>query len=270
MYQIEGFLEIGIIVFLLIAIYIRIEISVFKVKVVKIAQNKVNLSRPIKIIQISDYHDNKLINKNRLIRRIKRVNPDIIALTGDIISANTTDFTKTIHFLKDILKISPNVYSVGGNHELRNIDGDEFKQQLKDIGIEDIEYSSRTVNIDGMDINLCGIPFNTNKYPKDEWQSKNSALFTVLLSHSPKTAIEYDGLLYDLALTGHMHGGQVRIPFVGAVVTPYGGLFPKYNKGLYELMDRWVYVDSGLGNSTYPLRTFNRVQISYIQIMNEK
>lgn len=270
MYHMDVLLKTGLIMLLLLIAYVFTQIGVFKVKLVKVVQQRVALKKSIDIIQITDYHENRLINKRRLLRMIKKINPDIIVLTGDIINDNTKDLCSTIELLEEIKRINSNVYSVSGNHEIRSSLGEEFKAQLEDIGIENLEYKCKILNIDEMKIKLCGLPFNINKLPNDDWHGEYSNLLTVLISHSPKTAIECENIFYDLALSGHMHGGQVRIPLIGAIVTPYGGLFPKYNKGLYRLEDRYVYVDSGLGNSAYPLRTFNRVQISHIKIMNEK
>lgn len=269
MIHVDDFSEMGIIILFFAILYLFIQISVFKVKKVYVPQDKINLTRDIKIIQITDYHNNRLINKRRLLRKINKIDPDIIVLTGDIISDDTINFDKTLNFLKKMKTLNPYIYSVSGNHEKRNSLGDRFRECLEEIGIENLEYACKNLCIDENKINLCGIPFNINKKPNDDWFKRDKDSVTVMLSHSPKSAIEYDNLVYDIVLSGHMHGGQVRLPLVGAIVTPYGGLFPKYNKGLYKIDNRYVYVDSGLGNSSYPLRMFNRVQISYIKIANK-
>ncbi len=88
-----------------------------------------------------------------------------------------------------------------------------------------------------------------------------------MLSHSPNRPMAYTTGLEDLILSGHTHGGQVRLPIIGSIVVPGQGFFPKYDKGIYELENTTLYIDSGLGNSLLPpLRLFNRIQISNIII----
>ncbi len=94
----------------------------------------------------------------------------------------------------------------------------------------------------------------------------NQNNFIILLSHSPNRIIHYSKGVEDLILTGHTHGGQIRLPLLGSIIAPGQGLFPKYDKGLFQLKGTPLYIDSGLGNSTIPVRLFNRVQISNITI----
>ena len=93
--------------------------------------------------------------------------------------------------------------------------------------------------------------------------------YNLLLSHSPNKPINYLNKNIDLILSGHTHGGQVRIPIIGGVLAPGQGLFPKYDKGLYKIGNTSLYIDSGLGNSLLPIRMFNRVQISNIEVLAE-
>lgn len=267
MIHIGRIIKIGIIFLIMTSIYIYYQISIFKVAKISIKEEKKILNNKIKLIQISDYHNNNLINKKRLIKTVKKLSPDIIVLTGDIIDSKTENFDEVMDLLKDLKKINKNIYSVSGNHEMKNKKSLEFEERKKGIGINNLDYDCETLDISSDKINLCGIPFykkgNSKKMNVNDLDDK---LFTILLSHSPDKALEYEGVKSDLILSGHIHGGQVRIPLIGALVSPNKEFFPKYNKGLYDIEGTKLYIDSGLGNSVKPIRTFNRVQISYIEI----
>lgn len=225
------------------------------------------LQGKIKLIQISDYHNNNLIDKKRLVKTIKKLNPDLIVLTGDIIDSQTEDFDKTIELLSEIKKVSKNVYSVSGNHERANKKRDEYNKRIEDIGVYNLDDKYVTLDLGEDKINLCGLPFGKKREGREGiWDGLPEELFTILLAHSPKHAMENEEFKKNLILSGHIHGGQVRLPLLGAVVSPEDGFFPEYTKGLYDLEDSKLYIDSGLGNSVAPLRTFNRVQISHIEI----
>ncbi|AFS79397.1 metallophosphoesterase [Gottschalkia acidurici 9a] len=260
-------LKLIIISLILVFIYIYYQISMFKINHVRIEEAKLPKEKKIKIVQISDYHDNDLINKKKLLKDIEKLNPDIIVLTGDIIDHKTKNFDNTIFLLKNMKKINPKIYFVSGNHEKRNENGEEFIEEISRLGIINFDYKYELLNINGVNINLCGIPYyKGNNQNTEVFNDIDKSLFTILLSHSPQKALQYSGLNSDLTLAGHIHGGQVRFPIIGAIISPEGGFFPKYSKGLYELEDGKLYLDSGLGNSFKPIRLFNRIQISYIEI----
>ena len=97
---------------------------------------------------------------------------------------------------------------------------------------------------------------------KDSVDGKNSLnTFTILLSHRPEKFDTYVEQSLDLVFTGHAHGGQVRFPFIGGLVAPSQGWFPKYTAGLFEAGDTTMVVNRGIGNSLFPLRIFNRPEI---------
>ena len=85
--------------------------------------------------------------------------------------------------------------------------------------------------------------------------------FTILLSHRPEKFESYVDQPLDLVFTGHAHGGQIRLPFIGGIVAPSQGWFPKYTDGLFEAGETTMVVNRGIGNSVFPLRVFNRPEI---------
>lgn len=251
----------------ILIIYVYIEVSIFKVEKVEIKQDKSTFEEKIKIIQISDYHNNKLINKKRLIKTIEKLNPDIIVLTGDMIDKKTEDFDNIINILGDLKKINKEIYSVSGNHEMNNKRIKEYEVRLKNIGVYNLDYRHKLLNIGKDKVNLCGIPFKSSNKDKEViYNNFSNNFFTILLSHSPNKALKIKNFKSDLILSGHTHGGQVRFPFIGEIITPEEGFSTTYSKGLYRLDYGKLYIDSGLGNSVKPIRLFNRVQISFIEI----
>ena len=256
-------------IFLIIAIimYMYFQVSVFKVKEVLIRQDKLLLKDELKIVQISDYHNNRLINNRRLIKTINKLSPDLIVLTGDIIDKKTDDFDNVINLLKDLKKTNKNIYSVSGNHEMNNKEIEEYRERLKSIGICELDYKNIILKVRKSKYNLCGIPFTSSNEEREIiFDNFSDKAFTILLSHSPNKALKIKNLTSDLILSGHTHGGQVRLPLIGALLTSEEGFSTRFSKGLYDLGSRKLYIDSGLGNSVKPIRTFNRVQISFIQI----
>ena len=96
-------------------------------------------------------------------------------------------------------------------------------------------------------------------------------LYTILISHSPGIIEKYDNIPVDLILSGYTHGGQVRIPLIGALVAPDQGFFPEYYKGIFRLRpEKYLYIDSGLGTSIVPIQFLNQSQMSIIKIVSNK
>lgn len=245
--------------------YIYIQISFFKVNQVELNSEKIK--DDIKIVQISDFHNNKRINKGKLIKKVEGINPDIIVLTGDIIDAKTKEFDCSIDMIKDLRSITDKIYFVWGNHEIRNNRGREFVERLKGVGVFVLENENTTTYIKNTKINICGVNFYIDRANyKKALEGIDEKNYTILLSHSPNRPISYSAGLEDLILAGHTHGGQLRLPIIGAIVAPGQGYFPKYDKGLFKIGNTTLYIDSGLGNSVFPIRFLNRVQISSISI----
>lgn len=253
-----------LIIVTILVVYNLIQISYFKINKIVLSSSKI--ANNLNMVQITDFHNNRFINKKRLIKEIKNINPDLIFLTGDIIDAKTKDFSHTLGLIENLMSITKKIYFVWGNHELRNSQGEKFVEELKNIGVIVLDNGSTKVNIDNSKVNIAGLNFfiDENSYNKtvERIDEKN---FTVLLSHSPSRPLRYLSGKEDLILSGHTHGGQVRFPIIGAVVAPGQGSFPKYDKGLYKTNDNsLLYIDSGIGNSVLPIRFLNRVQITKV------
>lgn len=250
-----------IILLLLLIADIFYEVNFPKVNKIEIETDKIVAGEEIRIVQISDLHNKRFFNNNKEIyNNIKELNPDIIVLTGDIIDRTTKDYQYAYSFVDDLIKINPNVYYVLGNHELSHKNVNEYKRELEKRGV--LLMGDRAEGY--KDISIYGANYYDQKYPN----STNSS-FSLLLTHDASLAISnYHN--FDLVLSGHTHGGQVELPFIGAVYAPGQGFFPKHAKGLYKIENEEVYVDSGLGNTFLPIRFLNQSQISFIRIISNK
>jgi len=129
-----------------------------------------------------------------------------------------------------------------------------------------IMENNMTLNLVGVD-DVSTIHENSPKAFNNVYQEQ----YTILLSHSPGIMEKYNDIRADLILSGHTHGGQVRIPYIGALVAPNQGFFPKLDKGTYQVgPNQYLYIDSGLGTSIAPIRFLNQSQLSLIKIKNRQ
>lgn len=221
-----------------------------------------------KIIQISDLH-NKSFGKNqkRLIDKVTELNPDIIVITGDIVDSNHTDISKAMDFVDKAVEISP-VYYVTGNHEhwLDDAKKQELMSGLENSGVKILDNESITVEKDGSSFVLSGLD-DFHLYDDTLKNMKlNKNELNILLAHEPQYLTHYAIYGADLVLSGHAHGGQFVIPFIGGIIAPDQGFFPEYTDGEYKSADTVMIVSRGLGNSIIPVRLFNYPDIVCITL----
>lgn len=236
------------------------------------------------IVQISDLH-NKEFGKYQinLLNEVKNLNPDIIIITGDFIDSSHTNIEIAMDFAVRAVSTCP-VYYVSGNHEAWSSDYNQLKTELECASVTIMDNRKIEISKDNSTIELYGISdpdFNhgsSSAYEaKNISASKLEALsigsniqsFKILLSHRPELLDVYEKFSMDLVFSGHAHGGQVRLPFVGGLVAPNQGIFPKYTSGSYVLGDTTMIVSRGLGNSIIPLRIFNRPEIIALTLTSE-
>ena len=226
-----------------------------------------------KIAQISDLH-NKKFGKNQkyLIRKIKEVSPDIIVVTGDLVDRRTYNLEVAMELINEAIKIAP-IYYVSGNHEAWSGKYNEISQRLTNSGVIILDDTFAQISKNNYKIAIMGLSdpgFVTSQYSNETNTSKleeniktlsNNEEFKILLSHRPELFDIYVNNKLDLVFTGHAHGGQIRLPFIGAIIAPNQGFFPKYTSGEYKKDNTSMIVNRGLGNSTFPIRIFNRPEI---------
>lgn len=224
------------------------------------------------VVQVSDLHNAKFgKNQEKLLSMIDGGTPDIIVVTGDLIDSNHTDVEAAIEFINRAVKIAP-IYYVTGNHEAWSSNYGELKECLEAAGVTILENEAVTLEREGAKISLFGVDdpdragagYLTAEAVLAEQLAKKKAekgTYQILLSHRPECFETYVKNRCDLILSGHAHGGQVRIPFVGGLVAPNQGFFPKYTEGLHVKGNTSMIVSRGLGNSIIPLRVNNRPEL---------
>lgn len=230
-----------------------------------------------RIAHISDLHNTQIGDNNeKLLETIRKAEPDIIAITGDLIDSRNTNIEIALHFAEEAMKIAP-CYYVTGNHEARIPEYDDLKSGLTGLGIVVLEDERLEIQRLGEKIAVIGVndpSFETNYLFGDAaavlrlklQEYKNEDTYTVLLSHRPELLETYAQCGVDLVLSGHAHGGQVRIPFLGGLVAPNQGLFPKYDAGMFIKENTTMIVSRGIGNSIIPVRVNNRPEVILIEL----
>lgn len=270
-----------LIAIVLLAVFCYFENNSIVITNIKYTNKKIpNSFNGYKVLQVSDLH-NKEFGENqwKLIKLTKEIVPDIIVITGDLIDSRKTDIATAMEYVSEAVKIAP-VYFVSGNHEKWSSKYTELSKELAEAGVKIIDNEGTIIEKDGEKISLLGlqdIDFIPYDYVEDstdyKFQEKLSELsmnvsneFCILLSHRPEKIDLYADKNIDLVFSGHAHGGQFRIPFVGGLVAPNQGFFPKYTRGLYVKGDTSMVVSRGLGNSIIPLRIFNRPELVVVTL----
>ena len=233
-----------------------------------------------KIVHLSDLHSKRFGNDQKpLVSKIKKAKPDLIVFTGDLVDSKHYVEENSLMLINEILKIAP-VYFVTGNHEKWSGNFDILEQRLKKQGVKILRNDSVKIKRADEEIQIIGIddPAFNNDMPYADDRSiatrnletviakDSQPSFNILLSHRPELFSTYADLDIDLTFSGHAHGGQVRLPFIGGVIAPNQGFFPKYDSGKYAQKNSIMIVSSGLGNSIIPQRIFNRPQIIIVTL----
>lgn len=267
-----------IIVIFLFGSYCYYENTELVIKRYNVVNNKIPKAfHNYKIIQISDYHNTKSKRLNRdLINSIKKEKPNIIVITGDLVDATKTDIDTSINLIKELEVVAP-IYYVKGNHEVKISNYDELRSKLLECNVNILENKGMIIEKDNDKINILGIDdpiTNFEDYVSDANTVNNelqnidydSKLFSILLSHRPELFETYSLNNIDLVLTGHAHGGQIRIPFIGGLIAPNQGFLPKYDSGLFIKENTNMIVSRGIGNSVIPIRINNRPELTIINL----
>ncbi len=228
-----------------------------------------------RIVQISDLHNAEFGSRNtRLCDAILELKPDIIVLTGDLVDRRQTNYEIAINFARQAVQIAPTYY-ITGNHEARIAEYPELESKLAKSGV--IILNDRAVQLDksGQSVQLIGLhdPMLrrsiSSQTGKEILTDLKLDMYSILLAHDPADLTVYAGCGVDLVLSGHIHGGQFRIPFLGGLYAPGQGILPQYDAGLYTENNTQMIISRGLGNSVFPFRINNRPEIVVIDLKNE-
>lgn len=281
------FILISLIFFICIAEWIR-EIVTFKVTHYEIKSKKLNgLSYDRTVVFLSDLHNNHYgKNNEKLIMAVKEQNPDIILIGGDMLVGKRRVSTKVAEELAcELTKICP-VYYAYGNHEQRmkihlkkyGRAFQEYKEKLTKYGVVFLENKHAKLQWDAVSLQIHGIDIPESFYKKfckaslsvdDMIQCIGRAdteNYQILLAHNPVYMDAYLKWGADLVLSGHLHGGVVRIPGFGGIITPQFRMFPRYSGELTVKDGKSIVVSKGLGTHTIKLRFLNPAELVVLHV----
>lgn len=208
-----------------------------------------------------------------LLAQIRSLNPDMIVFTGDLFDKEVLPYAEECAERLRSLSAPLGKWAVPGNHDY--FTGRKLAPQAyRECGFELLVNRSARVFRGGQSIQLVGVDDLKMGKPDPEaaFAGVDSRAFTLLLSHQPDFAKQTSSRRVDLQLSGHSHGGQVRLPFIGAVLTPAGG--KTYVHGLYELAGRmtesYVYTNRGIGTTHLPIRFMCPPELTLITLRTKR
>lgn len=278
---------IGVIVLICIVEWIR-EIVTFQVTHYDIKSDKLNkFNHEHKIVFLSDLHNNRYgKNNEKLLAAVKEQNPHLILVGGDmLVGKANVSFEVAEAFVSRLTEICP-VYYANGNHEQRmkvypetfGTMFQDYKDRLEKSGVMFIENTCVDINWDDCQVKIYGLEIPVKYYKKFRKQTlpvdvvreqigePEADCYNILLAHNPtytKTYLEWGA---DLVLSGHFHGGVVRIPKLGGIITPQWHMFPKFSGELTLKDGKHVVVSKGLGTHTIKIRFLNPAEIVVLHI----
>lgn len=275
----------------LILIYIlwqRWELSRFEVNRYQIRSPKIKI--PVSVAVIADLHGFSYGKKNeRLLRETANINPKAVLIPGDMLVSKYPDTYDTAYeALKELVKIAPVYYSFG-NHESRLRDPErkhhfkfqQYLEKVRELGVTVLETESRSICLGGNEVVLSSLELELDYYEKGTIVPMEEAymqehlplmkpeLFQILLAHNPAYAPRYAAWGADVTFCGHNHGGLVRIPGIGSLISPQLTFFPKYDAGKFEIEGHHVIISRGLGTHTFHVRIFNRAELLAVEFLPE-
>ena len=242
-----------------------------------------------RVLFLSDLHNHRYGFRNRrLVEAVRQAKPDLILIGGDmLVGKEEQSFAPAVEFLRQITGEAP-VYYANGNHEQRMKEQQDrfgtdyliYKRRLEEIGVTFLENETVKIPLGETVVRLTGLEIPLEDYTRfhqkelrpEEIRERigdcDREAFTILLAHNPSYMKEYLAWGADLILSGHLHGGMVRIPGIGGVIGPDFVLFPKYSGEMRRVGDQTVIVSKGLGTHTIHIRLFNPAEVVVLSLNN--
>ncbi len=247
------------------------------------------IAKPCKFVLLSDLH-NKSYGKNneKLIKRIADLSPDAVLVAGDMLTATKGQpFDNALTLMEQLAGSYPVYYGMG-NHEYRlqlypEQYGDMYDRYLaglKSAGIEPL--INQNTYLPALHVAVCGVqidreyyqrfctnPMKTDYLPKLLGEAREDAC-QILIAHNPQYFREYAAWGADVVVSGHVHGGIMRLPVLGGVLSPNMTLFPKYDGGRFDVGRSAMILSRGLGTHTIPLRIFNPGELVVLKLSKKQ
>lgn len=233
------------------------------------------LTAEVRLAVVTDFHSSD--NADDVVAMVASCAPDAVLLVGDLFDDDTQNrpTERTLSLMRQLSAQYP-CYYVSGNHEAWTGEMDALYQQTEEAGVTVLRMSSGVLTVRGQRIALCGIPDpyemvfsgapDTEEQLRQALEDVDSADFTVLLAHRPELLAKYAQFPFDLVVSGHAHGGQVRIPGVlNGLYAPNQGWFPKLAGGAYTQDGTTLIVSRGLAVRTRLPRIFNRPEVVLVR-----
>lgn len=254
----------------------------------------------LSFVVLADLHNKRFGKNNKvLVKKILEEKPDFIIIAGDLITKRKPCYPGNAYgLIKELSEHYP-VYYALGNHEQSfedlvstndSVENNEYlalyeswklyKEKLEQLGVYildnksiEIKYKDRKITITGLSLSVDfynkGKPLKLEEeYILSHIGKRSSDAYQILIAHNPVYFKEYVQWGADLILSGHVHGGMIRIPFIGGLISPQVRLFPKYDGGQFSQGDRHMIVSRGLGSHSFMPRFFNPPDLVLIKLKN--
>lgn len=238
------------------------------------------IAAPIRAVQLTDLHNYQYGRDNqRLIAKIQKQKPDVIFMTGDMLNEDEDRTDIVLHLVREACAIAPVYFSLG-NHEVgyeKTYGEGYLTEQLEAAGAVVLEKEYVDTKIAGQEVRIGGV---YGYLLPEDWEDGSEQRFLeafvqtdrlkILLSHVPEGLLLWKSMEYwdvDLVFSGHVHGGQVRVPFVGGLFDPEEGFFPMYTRGMFSCGNGTMILSAGLGSSRGIPRVNNLPEIVVCDIV---
>lgn len=245
------------------------------------------IAKKCRVVLLADLHNKQYGTDNqKLLDAIETASPDLILCAGDMMTSVPDTSTKPARKLVGYLAAKYPFYYSNGNHEYRifhNVEkfgdmGEKYRTFLRENKVCLLE--NEKADLSSWGIGIYGLDLPEEMYKKldrgslsagkmEEMLGKPSAGYNILLAHNPAFFETYADWGADLTLSGHVHGGVMRLPGIGGVLSTSFRLFPKYDGGLFEKEGRRMIISRGLGSHTVPVRIFNPAELVVIDLLPE-
>ena len=249
--------------------WVRADWEVRNTRLVETTLITSELAAELRVVQVTDFHNvPRPAQVDQVVELVRGAEPDLIALTGDLVNTSNDALDPVERLVAGLATIGAPVFYVDGNHDHWSRDQQDLHGLLREHGVTILVNESLPFEGAFGRIQLVGV---------DDYFSGHGDLaaavaglpddgFRLVLTHSPGILPELDRHDVDYAMCGHTHGGQIRLPLIGALYQPGGDWFPKVSKGVYVDGAATLFVDSGVGVTGPPLRFLNQSQVTLHRI----